>query len=197
MTTITGRDKQLLLHVYDSLMCVFLFFPSMVIYWRGIWDLWGVYIFPGDYPAQQWTLLGIGSVSYFGYLLAPLVDSNIKNTGPVVRFIFSRGYMYLYAALYMCFWRGHWDIADYYFDKDALASLINLLAAFACLILLRGSRCAIFPPLVVLLDTRYNALEPSTRFHTQVRHTTEHCSPATLINRVKNTGLSKMVIWVL
>jgi len=43
----------------------------MLFYWRGIWDLYGVYIFPDDEFASNWAVFGLGCTAILGYVLHP------------------------------------------------------------------------------------------------------------------------------
>lgn len=171
------NKNQSLYHIGDSLLCCFLFFPAMMLYWRGIWDLWGVYIFPEQYPKQTWTLFAISLITIIGYFILPLIETQRANVAKqkdgslyskVVFPGFFRAYFMVYASFYMCYWRAVWDLADYYLPTDLAGSLINLVCTYMALVVFRASRCCIFPPMFTLLDTRPDVLTVSTRFSTKV-----------------------------
>ena len=167
-TVTSPKFRQAILHVGDSLLCCLVFFPSMVLYWRGIWDLWGVYIFHGQSPKQQWVLLTISLTSVFGYIAAPLLDKYLDRGKRILYFVVSRGYSYIYAALNMCYWRAVWTLGDYYLPADMGSSAVNLACTYIPLLLFRVSRCCIFPPMLTCLDTRDDFLKVSPRFKTKV-----------------------------
>jgi len=61
-------------HVADSLLCLLVFFPSMLCYWRGIWDLYGVYLFPDDPLWCDWATFALGCGALLGYFYQPALD---------------------------------------------------------------------------------------------------------------------------
>ena len=168
--------RHALLVAADSALALFVFFPSLISYWRGIWDLIGVYIFPGREPLNHWTTAAIGSMSIFGYFLLPWLKNTLqplkkskRRSTRILYFISSRCYMYLYAAFYMAFWRGLWSLGDHYMlPYGWKGDLIMLVSLYAVLALLRSARTIIFPPYVVTLDTRNGLMEASTRLGMKV-----------------------------
>ena len=156
------------LHVVDVFLTLFVCYPMMVFYWRGIWDLWGVYIDPQPYPAPKWHILAISTLAFAGYFISPLVQKRLNPEKRVQYFLITRAFMYVYASIYMCYWRALWETLDYYFEHDLVSSLICFVLAYTPLLFLRCSRSCIFPPMFVSLDTRENAISPSTRLNTEV-----------------------------
>lgn len=74
----TGVRRTTTLHVIDSLLCLFVFFPSMLMYWRGIWDLYGVYIYPHDELRCNWGVFALGSATLIGYYAHPALGAALK-----------------------------------------------------------------------------------------------------------------------
>ena len=157
-----------LLHMGDSILCCTVLFPSMVLYWRGIWDLWGYYLPGVDDGYHHWSLFSVGSITVFGYFVQPLLDRNIPKENLVVYFILTRMYMYVYAALHMSYWRGVWEIPDYYMGFDLTNNLIMYVVLYGVLLVCRGGRTTIFPPMYAINDTREDLLQAFTRFRTKV-----------------------------
>jgi hypothetical protein len=157
------------LWIGDTFLVCFLLFPTMVFYWRGIWDLVGVYIFPDDELKRCWTIVGLGSATIFGYALHPVVDVALRRTSRRWRLVLTRVYMAVYAVLPMAYWRGVWTTADYYLLQYGWqAGLIEYVICEVVLITCRVRQTAIFPPLVVVMDTRKDVLRPATRFGIKV-----------------------------
>ena len=166
----------------DSFLCLFVCYPMMVFYWRGIWDLWGVYIDPQEYPAPKWNILGISSLAFIGYFLGPFIQKKLDRDDVIKYTIVTRCFMFVYAAFYMGFWRSWWETLDHYFtDHGLTASLINFFITYPILLLLRSSRSCIFPPMFILPDTRRGVLSPSTRFSTEVHDPLNCMSHNTLV----------------
>ena len=157
------------LHVWDILLCLFIFFPCHVLYWRGAWDLLGLYIdHQPVYPSPRWLLLVISLLAYAGYYIAPLLDWKLSKKRRLSYFAATRLFMWLNALLHMCYWRSVWETLDYYLPSSPVASLLQSLCTYALLMVLRGARTCIFSPFYVALDTRDQLLQYTTRFHTTV-----------------------------
>jgi len=168
-------------HVADSLLCLFVFFPSMLCYWRGIWDLYGVYLFPDDPLLCDWTTFGLGCGAILGYFYQPAVGHLVQHYGfaggrrtwkGCVIFVFmTRFAMYVHAVTAMAHWRGVWHLANRYIDAvfDRLTgAIVGLVVCFSSLVALRACHTAIFPPFIVINDLRHDVMVPSTRLQTKV-----------------------------
>ena len=156
------------LHVADTLIVLFILYPPMVFYWRGIWDLWGVYIQPGPYPTAKWYLILISSACYGGYFIGPIIDRKIASKSYVTKRIIIIIFLNIYGALFFGYWRAVWETLDFYFSPDPVQNLIVMLASYSVLVFLRCSRSCIIPPMYASLDTREGVLIPNTRFKTKV-----------------------------
>ena len=157
------------LHVLDSLLCLFVCYPMMVFYWRGIWDLWGVYIDPQPYPAPKWHIMAISSLAFVGYFLGPYIQKRLDRSDVISYTIVTRCFMFVYAAVSMGYWRSVWETIDYYFDDWSWkAGLLNFCITYPILLVLRCSRNNISAPLYIAVDTQEGIILPSTRFNTEV-----------------------------
>ncbi|ELU04834.1 hypothetical protein CAPTEDRAFT_198494 [Capitella teleta] len=160
------------LHAVDSVLNLLVFMPSMAFFWRGIWDLYGVYIFPGQEPLTHWATFAFGSCSIFGYMLLPVCKWAFSMVSRWPREILTRIYLIGYSILYMAYWRGVWSVADYYlFPYDWEAGAIGMAICYPTLLILKGSKSTLFPPYVTALDTRGDVLEAGTRFLIKVQRT--------------------------
>lgn len=171
MEKLSAKKWQELWQLADSTLVIFLFFPSMVFYWRGIWDLYGVYIVPYEIPEHQWWIVtGFGACSIVGYFAAPFLSYLLSFTqSKVLRAIAIRVYLFAFAILAMAYWRGVWGVADVYLlELGWSVSVAGLCISHGFLLVLRCSRTTIFPPFIVNLDTRKDVLGVSTCFQTEV-----------------------------
>ena len=73
------RRRPKLLKVLDIVLILFVLHPCMVLYWRGIWDLWGVYVNPKPFPANQWKILCVSCSTIFGYFIGPKLNEYTIN----------------------------------------------------------------------------------------------------------------------
>jgi len=161
--------------VVDNAICLFVFFPSFVFYWRGIWDLLGVYVFPGQEPLCHWTIAGIGAFTIFGYAAFPLLEHALprKKTlfNKILFLISTRLVMFVYGGLSMSFWRGIWLACDFYLIQYGwLGALVSFIICYGIMVVLQVTRTCIFPPFFTNPDTRprEELLAVYTRFGTKV-----------------------------
>lgn len=159
------------LRVADASLGILLFFPAKLIYLRGTWDVIGVYLYPGQTPKGEWTMIGIGlgGTIIIGYFLSPILVQIMQRFKHKTYFICTRITLYIQAAFNIAYMRGVWDLAEYYLGPYGWRCRLGVFsAAYLSLILLKASRSCITMPFFVLLDTRSTLLLPYTRFGTEV-----------------------------
>ena len=164
------QRQRFLLQCGDSLLCLFLFFPSMVAYWRGIWDFSGAVVNPSGSPLGEWRLVAIGSLAILGYAVLPNLQRFAGQRKTSRYIVVTRVFMYLHATCAMCYWRGVWLLADYYITTGWKHALQTSLITGLLLLVTRGFRNCIFPPFYTALDTRKDLMEPFPRFGSKVRY---------------------------
>ena len=161
----TRYSTEMFLWLADALLSCFLVFPLMVLYWRGIWDLFSVYIFPEYQLKACWTISCLGCATIIGYVTHPIINSKLRHKSPVIRFFLTKVYMTVYAVLPMAYWRGVWMTADYYLSEFGWrGALVEYIICELLLIVGGVRRNAAFPPLYVTTDTDRDVLTPNTRF---------------------------------
>ena len=169
--TLRGNNMKFFIQTADVLLCNFVFFPALVCYWRGLWDLLAVYIYPGQKPLNHWMVTLIGSFSILGYFVFPLVDayySQIKHTSSTLYFIGTRFCLFVYGVISLAYWRGVWELFDYYLGKNPIPAMALFVCSFMLLAGCRACRTTIYSPVVIYLDTRKNVLVPATCFRSKV-----------------------------
>ncbi len=158
-------NRQTVLMIADSLLATFVFFPVVCCYWRGSWDLIGYYTLPGHIPDNFWVIAGIGTFSYFNQLLLPLLDKYLDRSRKITFFLATRLFMNYHAALYMFFWRGYWELANYYGGTEWQESLITLSIILVMLGSIGCLRSSMWPPFLLFLDTRDDLLKVCLRLN--------------------------------
>lgn len=164
-------DMTRCLRVADASLGIFLFFPAKLIYLRGTWDVIGVYLYPGQTPKGEWTMIGIGlgGTIIIGYFLSPILVQIMQRFKHKAYFICTRISLYIQAAFNIAYMRGVWDLAEYYLGPYGWRCRLGVFStAYLSLILLKASRSCITMPFFVLLDTRSTLLLPYTRFGIEV-----------------------------
>ena len=92
--------------------------------------------------------------------------------GWAVFVLVTRTALYVHAVTAMAHWRGVWHLADRYIDAAvdrATGALVGLAVCYSTLVVLGACHTAIFPPFIVINDTRPDVLVPSTRLRTKAR----------------------------
>ena len=165
------QRQRFFLQCGDSLLCLFVFFPAMVAYWRGIWDFSGAVVNPSGKGTGEWRLVAIGSLAITGYAVWPILPKYAGERKTWRYVIVTRVSMYLHATCAMCYWRGVWLVSDVYIKtvtwKDDLQTT---LVTGLILLVTKGFRNCIFPPFYTALDTRTDLLEPFPRFGSKVSY---------------------------
>jgi len=158
------------LRAADSVLALLIFFPSLVIYWRGSWDLIQSIIFPGREPLCWWVITAIGCCKVFSYYAIPLFNKYITPDKKWTYIIVGRLFLILHGALYMFIWRGVWGLGDYYVTNEWKWALVQTYVVIAVLILFRVLRHAMWPPFVTALDKHTKVFVASNRFKTLPEH---------------------------
>lgn len=149
------------LSILDTLIAIFLTFPFTVMFWRGIWDLIGWYVFRNNTPWNYWFMVLIALLQMVGLMLLPSIQTfknrpaftNIKHAKNVEFWIVTRLFMYLHTLTYMFFWHGFWELQNYYLGTNWRFNLISLFTSYFALAMLNGCRSTMWPPMFISLDT--------------------------------------------
>jgi hypothetical protein len=153
-------------HALDSVLNVVLLWPSMVLYWRGIWDLWGHYT-----GGRHWVMFGVGWLSLIGYFVQPVLSHYLlplREKQRVAYELLVRVYLLCFSSLLMCFWRGVWDAADQVGGFGYRNNVICYVVSYGIVVVSRSGRSCIFPPMFSVDDMSEDVLKPVTRFGIQV-----------------------------
>ena len=157
----------------DGLLCLFIFFPLAILHWRGTWGLQDVYFFPSNHQVSYWTSFAIGSTGcVLLQLLQPSVFACIPDSNVVTYWFSSRFFLYINGWFVMCYWRGAWDLFDFYLTEHWFNSI--LLFAFCQLVTLvtRTVRNNVGLPFSLALDVEPGILNPDRIFRKDVRNIT-------------------------
>ena len=158
-----------LLAVTDGFLCLFVFFPLGIFHWRGTWGLQDVYFAPGDEAKSGWISLAFGTVGCIIMpLLQPAIFQRIPADSTKTYFIVSRLFMYVNSWFVMGYWRGVWDLVDYYLTTAWQNSVI--LYAFCQFVALVTctARNNVGLPFSIALDTNQDILQPDRLFSLNV-----------------------------
>ena len=158
------QARDVALSVGDIILSLAVFFPLMCCYFRGIYDLLTVYVPPQNEPFKDWVSLLLGSTGTLAYFTAPVLKRNLDTNNRVRYFIVSRVFLWIYCLQNMAYWHGIWELANWYLGTGLWSSLLGVIISYSILLGFRCSRMAVFPPFLVMLDSRPNLLDPNPRF---------------------------------
>ncbi len=161
------------LRVLDTLWSCFIITPLVVFYWSGTWKLADAYILPdnsSDVPLlSSYVSLGIGiAIGLCGFLILPLLSENLYPECTVKHVVISRIISYIYGFGILNFWRGVWNITDYFVGKDLKWSLISYAVTKLALILLRSVSSCLGSPFLIVKDHRDDFYKAYTLFRSDV-----------------------------
>ena len=145
----------------DGALCLFIFFPLAILHWRGTWGLQDVYFYPSDHAVSYWMSFVFGSVGCVALqLLQPCLFARIPASNVKTYWLCSRVFLYFNGWFVMGYWRGVWDLFDFYLTEHWYNSVI--LFGFCQLItaLTRTVRNNVGLPFSVALDTEPGILNP-------------------------------------
>ncbi|XP_053673712.1 uncharacterized protein LOC128723972 [Anopheles nili] len=120
-------------NILNNIYAALIISPLVICYWRGIWNLMDKLLFPEDEVLRMITLIGFGNG---GHLLFLLLQTKLQrwfdvDKHPVVFYISSRVYTFIYGAVCVSTWRGGWILIDRYSPPSLMffieASLVALL----------------------------------------------------------------------
>ncbi|ELT95825.1 hypothetical protein CAPTEDRAFT_177777 [Capitella teleta] len=160
------------LAVVDACLCLLLFFPLSVFHWRGTWELQDIYILPERYLDSSWISFGIGAnFCTIMLLLQPSLAAFLKPFSRPTYLIVSRVFIYVHGWAVMCYWRGLWNLMDYYLTENWLNSTVMYAIAQLFAYASTTVRTNVGVPVAIALDTDPDLLAPDTMWKTEPQHT--------------------------
>jgi hypothetical protein len=160
----------ILLELIDTFYATFVVAPLVVGFWRGTWNLSGIYLYPSNLPISLCISLGFGIACH---LVFSLVQSKLNqcfnpDKHRLVFYVGSRCYTYIYAIACVNCWRGGWQLIDMYTTHEFVYVVIVTLGCALALCLMKGIRNISASPFVIVNDCSKDYFEISTYFKTSV-----------------------------
>ncbi|KAJ1519725.1 hypothetical protein ONE63_004983 [Megalurothrips usitatus] len=168
------------LRVVDSLLSLHVIAPLVITFWRGLWQLLGMY--PAALP--PWGLASFGAVLHCALALSRDVFMSVFNCRrypePARNFVkvLTRCYTYVFAVACIAHWRGVFDLLDTLVGFEPLRVALVAAVAFIVMACTRSARNTMAPPLVVVPDGPDFCFSFHLMFRTHVQHPLErHLHP--------------------
>lgn len=142
-----------LLSVLDRLFASLILTPAVVSYWRSVWVLMSIYVFPDDelYSAIASTAIGI-----IGHLFFTLTQHVFEHLHPdknrLVYYATSRAYTFCFAFIGVNGWRGPWNLLDQVTITEGGTVAATALVGVIALAAIRALRNVTAPPFAIATD---------------------------------------------
>ena len=145
--------------------------PAVVSFWRSVWELMGIYVYPEKPVISALISLTIGFAGHVSFCLIQVVLSS--NFHPdkhrILYYVVSRIYTILYGIACVNSWRGSWLLLDMYTRFDQSTVITTTVVSVGILVLIRTIRNVSAPPFVVVYDSVDEYFTVPTMFRTSVR----------------------------
>ena len=159
--------------IADALISTFIFFPLTVLHWEGTWAIQDEYFIPSSNEASTLLSFAIGAIiCTIQLLMQPQLSEWLLKQPPLLYFVSTRIHLYIHGWAILCYWRGVWNLLDFFFNSEhPLFQYIVLAVYLFCqilMILFRTVRTTIGPPVSIKLDFSDDLLEADLIFKVHV-----------------------------
>lgn len=159
-----------LLCALDSCISILIVTPLVVGYWRGCWQLMGIFLFPTRPTLSVYSSVAIGIIPHFVFCLAQhkikhLID---VNKSKILFLVVSRAYTAVFAIVSVNHWRGIWFLWDLYTGTSWQSGAISAALGLFLLVITRGVKNILAPPFVICHDDPNDYFTVHTLFNAQV-----------------------------
>uniref|UniRef100_U5ESC6 Putative fuseless n=1 Tax=Corethrella appendiculata TaxID=1370023 RepID=U5ESC6_9DIPT len=146
----------ILLELLDTFYGSLIIAPLVVGYWRGTWNLSGIYLYPSNQTISCIYSLSIGIIGHLFFTLFQNSFTHYFNPDKnrLIFYIISRLYTIIYGAICVNTWRGGWQLIDLYLSTNITITIVITFTCTILLALIKGIRNLAATPFVICCDTR-------------------------------------------
>lgn len=161
-----------ILSIMDTFFASIIVAPLVVGYWRSVWELMGIYVYPDDILVSAWVSTAIGLIGHLVFML--LQHSLEKCLHPdqnrIIFYLLSRLYTGCFAFICVNGWRGPWQLIELLTSNMAIELVAPLLTILAILILggFKALRNVSAPPFAIATDSAEGYFVVLTMFRFRV-----------------------------
>lgn len=142
------------LHFVDIIFSSMILAPAVILYWRGTWNLTGLFLLPTN---LQFSAIISLSAGILGHLVFNIFQEKLKkNLHPdkhrITYLVCSRIYTYIYGLACVNCWRGGWILMEHYIPHDLGTIFTITLVSAILLVLVKGMRNISATPFAVSTD---------------------------------------------
>lgn len=159
-------NRYLFIGILDCFISTLIVGPAVVGYWRSVWVLVGIYIFPENPAVSNIISTILGNVGHLiltfsqGFLSKHIHPSQNK---PLF-YVFSRLYTAVFAFICVNWWRGPWNLLDIYTGTEVTSVTAITVISVAALAATRTLRNVSAAPCSLVLDTPEDYFKVVTMF---------------------------------
>ncbi|XP_017032089.1 uncharacterized protein fusl [Drosophila kikkawai] len=162
------RDlHELLLEILDMMLSCLVVAPCVIAYWRGTWELMGVYLFPNSLPLSAMASFLIGGLGHFVFTITQnfFKEHIHPDRRRLTYYTVSRIYTAIFGIVCVNMWRGAWLLCDWLTSVDSLI-IVSVVTAIALIFLVatRTLRNLGAAPYTVTMDHKSDYFEVDTMF---------------------------------
>ncbi|XP_017781763.1 PREDICTED: uncharacterized protein LOC108566416 isoform X2 [Nicrophorus vespilloides] len=156
----------------DSVFSAAVVTPAVVAFWRSVWELMGLYVYPNNslYSAITSTIIGV-----LGHLMFALSQHAFEYFHPdknrMVYYLVSRVYTVCFAFVCVNGWRGPWSLLDIYTQPNLTSVVVPTALGVVALASIRALRNVSAPPCAIVTDYVKGYFEVVTMFRVPVQRT--------------------------
>uniref|UniRef100_A0A336M7R6 CSON013295 protein n=1 Tax=Culicoides sonorensis TaxID=179676 RepID=A0A336M7R6_CULSO len=163
-----------LLHIFDTIISLFVISPLVIAHWRGTWNIVSSKYFKPTYC----FIIGSGLHVAFT-LLREILHAEFVVPEPgtkkcwkrkLRRFFITKAYTYCFSVGCIMQWRGGWDAFEEYFGKTLTPAILTSIILLIPLMGFRGLRNLLSAPMIIITDRKEFTFSFPTRFRTERHH---------------------------
>lgn len=158
------------LSVLDTFISCFIVGPAVISYWRSVWELMEIYVYPENELISAVTSLVIGYAGHIIFMLLqdPLEKYFHPDKKRILFYTVSRTYTVVYAFICVNGWRGPWILIHKYSDKSWETTFSLTIVGAFFLGFLRALRNVSAPPCALLFDSWFGYFRILTYYRKKV-----------------------------
>ncbi|RZC35421.1 uncharacterized protein BDFB_008748 [Asbolus verrucosus] len=155
-----------ILSILDVLFSLIIVAPLVVGYWRSVWELMAIYVYPEDVLLSSYISTGIGIVGHLIFMLPQHTFERYlhPDRNRILFYVMSRIYTVCFAFICVNGWRGPWQLLDMYTKNEVLTVLAPTAVGIVALAAMRALRNVSAPPFSVVTDSVKGYFEVLTMF---------------------------------
>ncbi|XP_060529868.1 uncharacterized protein LOC132704106 [Cylas formicarius] len=160
-----------LITVLDLLFSSLVVCPCVVGYWRSVWTLMDIYVFPSDKLLSSTVSIVIGTIGHLFFLtFQTVLEARFHpNRNRILFYVVSRTYTVCFAFVCVNGWRGPWDILSVQTNSDIKNLTVMTSVGLVALISMRALRNVASPPCVIVNDNVKGYFEVLTMFRVTIK----------------------------